>query len=98
MSKDLDTTQSNAQLEADGALPPVVLRMVVEVRSDGSRTVARGAIEDIPNGERVQVKIDNFSPLLLGKEITRALIGLPSFAKRAAVRMLLPRTTGSKND
>lgn len=98
MSKDLETTESDAQLEAEGALPPVVLRMVVEVRSDGSRTVARGAVEDIATGERVQVKIDNFSPLLLGKEITRALISLPSLAKRAAVRMLLPRMTGSKND
>lgn len=98
MSKDLETTQSDAQLEAEAALPPVVLRMVIEVRSDGSRTVARGAIEDIPSGERVQVKIDNFSPLLLGKEITRALIGLPSLAKRTAARMLLPRLMGSKND
>ena len=32
--------------------PPVVARLVVEIRSDGSRTIARGALEDGQLGER----------------------------------------------
>lgn len=88
---ELERAPAEAPLEAEAELPPVVLRMVIEIRSDGTRTIARGAIEDQRLGERVQIKIDNFSPLLLGKEITRALLSVPSIAKRAARTMLLPR-------
>lgn len=91
VKNELERTAEEASLEAEAGLPPVVLRMVVEVRSDGTRTIARGALEDQRMGERVQIKIDNFSPLLLGKEITRALLSVPSFAKRAARTMLLSR-------
>lgn len=88
---ELERVAADAVSNAEPELPPIVLRMVIEVRSDGTRTIARGAIEDQRAGERVQIKIDNFSPLVLGREITRALLSVPSIAKRAARTMLLPR-------
>jgi hypothetical protein len=44
-----------AATDLDAQLP-VVARLVVEVRSDGSRTVARGLIEDLGSGERTVIE------------------------------------------
>jgi hypothetical protein len=32
--------------------PPVIARLVAEIRSDGSRTIERGTLEDVPNYHR----------------------------------------------
>ncbi len=69
--------------------PPVVARLVVEIRSDGSRTVARGAIEDTSTGQRVAIEARGTSPLQLAAALARSMIRLPSFARTAA-RALLP--------
>ena len=53
--------------------PPVVARLVVEIRSDGSRTVARGALEDAQRGERVTVEARGDSPFQLAIALARAL-------------------------
>jgi nifR3 family TIM-barrel protein len=45
--------------------PPVVARLIVEIRSDGTRTIARGAIEDALTGERATVEAHGGSPLQL---------------------------------
>ena len=71
-------------------LPPIVARMVVEIRSDGTRTIARGAIEDRLTGEKVALRADAKNPVALLGELTKALLQTPSFAKEA-VRSLLPR-------
>ena len=42
--------------------PPVVARLVVEIRSDGTRTVARGAIEDRTVGQTTAVQIEAGTP------------------------------------
>jgi hypothetical protein len=69
--------------------PPVIARLVVEIRSDGSRTIARGAMEDAQRGERVTVEARGDSPLQLAIALARALTQLPRLGARSAVRGLL---------
>jgi hypothetical protein len=57
--------------------PPVVARLVVEIRSDGSRTIARGALEDAQRGERVGIEARGDSPIQLAIALARALTKLP---------------------
>lgn len=72
----------------DEALP-VVARMVIEIRSDGARTVARGALEDVGRGERVGIDVRGGSPVELAGMLLRALVAAP-------VRSVLARMTGPK--
>jgi hypothetical protein len=69
--------------------PPVVARLIVEIRSDGSRTIARGAMEDAQRGERVTVEARGDSPIQLAIALARALTQLPRLSARSAVRGLL---------
>jgi hypothetical protein len=62
--------------------PPVVARLMIEIRSDGSRTVARGALEDVATGQKVAVVADGKSPLDLVRSLSSSLLGLPSFVSR----------------
>lgn len=68
--------------------PPVVARLVVEIRSDGSRTIARGAVEDIASGQRTMVEARGDSPLQLAIALGRALTQLPRLGARSALRSL----------
>jgi hypothetical protein len=70
---------------------PVVARLVVEIRSDGSRTVARGAIEDTALGQRVAVEARGGSPLALAVALARSFASVPRLSAKAAVRGLLGR-------
>src|SRR5690606_15350192 len=79
---------AKAKLPEEATLPPVVARMVVEIRSDGSRTVARGALEDLASGERVALQADASTPLMLASQLAKSLFRTPVFAKQA-VRALL---------
>lgn len=66
--------------DAPGALreePPVVARLVVEIRSDGTRTIARGALEDAQHGEKVAIEARGDSPLQLAIALARSLTQLP---------------------
>jgi hypothetical protein len=69
--------------------PPVVARLVVEIRSDGSRTIARGALEDAQRGERVAIEARGDSPMALAIALARSLSQLPRLTARSAVRGLL---------
>jgi hypothetical protein len=71
--------------------PPVVARLVVEIRSDGSRTIARGALEDTQHGQRTAIEARGDSPIQLAIALARSLAQLPRLAARQAVRGLLPR-------
>jgi hypothetical protein len=71
--------------------PPVVARLVVEIRSDGSRTIARGAVEDTVSGQRTQVEAQGTTPLQLALALARSLTQLPRLSARSAVRGLLGR-------
>lgn len=78
-----------ADLDVPGDLPPVVARMVIEIRSDGSRTIARGAVEDRVNDQTVAIEADGRSPWELSRKLLGALVSLPSLARTAA-RALAP--------
>lgn len=67
---------------------PVVARMVVEIRSDGTRTIARGALDDRVSGQRVAVELVPGSPWDMAKSIAKLLMATPS-AARSAVRSAL---------
>jgi hypothetical protein len=67
---------------------PVVARLVVEIRSDGRHTVARGLAEDA-SGERVQVEAEGSTPLQLAFALMRALSQVPALA-RGFAKGLLP--------
>lgn len=69
--------------------PPVVARLVVEIRSDGSRTIARGAIEDAQRGERVAIEARGDSPIQLAIALARSLTQIPRMAARSTIRGLL---------
>ncbi len=69
--------------------PPVITRLVVEIRSDGSRTIARGAVEDVASGQRTTVEAHGDSPLQLAMALARALTQLPRLGARSAIRGLL---------
>jgi hypothetical protein len=71
--------------------PPVVARLIVEIRSDGSRTIARGAIEDVASGHRTAIEARGDSPIQLAIALARSLSQLPRLATRSAVRGLLGR-------
>jgi hypothetical protein len=75
--------------------PPVVARLVVEIRSDGSRTIARGALEDVALGQRVAVEAEGSTPLALAASLAKALFAAPSLA-RGALRALLPSRAGRR--
>lgn len=79
-------------LETEADLPPVVARMVVEIRSDGRRTVARGALEDLQTGEKVALQANAQNPIALAQELTKALLKTPvlagTLAKQAVLDML----------
>jgi len=69
--------------------PPVVARLVVEIRSDGSHTIARGAAEDMSTGERVSIEAEGATPLGLALSLLKSALELPALARTFA-RGLLP--------
>ena len=69
--------------------PPVVARFVIEIRSDGSRTIARGAMEDVASGQRTAVEARGDSPIQLALALARELTRLPRLGARSAIRGLL---------
>ena len=71
--------------------PPVVARMIVEIRSDGSRTIARGAVEDVQTGVRTTIEARGDSPIQLAIALARSLTQLPRLTARSAIRGLLGR-------
>jgi hypothetical protein len=65
---------------------PVVARLVVELRSDGVRTVARGAMVDAESGEKVGVEIRAGSVLELAGSLAKSLMSLPLMLFKARRR------------
>ena len=70
---------------------PVVARLIVEVRSDGSRTIARGGLEDVASGQRVTIDARGDSPAQLALALARSIFRLPPLAAKLSVRGLLGR-------
>lgn len=94
MTAPIEKPAQDRALEAEADLPPVVARLVVEIRSDGTRTIARGALEDRNTGQRVDLRADAATPVILARELTKVLLESPVLngTKRAGelVLNLLP--------
>jgi hypothetical protein len=71
--------------------PPVIARMIVEIRSDGTRTVARGALEDVVTGERVSIDASGGSPIQLAASLASNLLSTPFSLGRAAGALMKNR-------
>jgi hypothetical protein len=91
----MDPTKPLATAERDDLSgrpdePPVVARLMVEIRSDGTYTIARGAMEDALSGQKVAVEATGTTPLALALSLAKSLTGVPWLA-RQAFRALLRR-------
>jgi hypothetical protein len=75
-------------IEERGPEPPVVARLVVEIRSDGSRTVARGAMEDLATGQRVAIEAKGTTPLALALELAKSMFNTRAIMGSVARRFL----------
>lgn len=62
--------------------PPVVARLMVEIRSDGSRTVARGALGDEETGQRVAIEAKGSSPLEVAASLAKTVLRAPALARQ----------------
>lgn len=80
----LSKRDAQEALAPEADLPPVVARMVVEIRSDGTRTIARGALEDLKSGERISLEANAATPLALARELSKALLKTPALASSMA--------------
>jgi len=69
--------------------------MVVEIRSDGSRTIARGALEDVASGESVGIEARGTTPMALAASLAKSMFSAPVLA-RHAVRALIQNRLGKK--
>jgi hypothetical protein len=83
--------ESGEVVDASAAEPPIVARLVVEIRSDGSRTIARGAMEDAISGEKVAIEARGSTPLSLALGLARSMMRGKAFA-RSAAKAFLPRS------
>ena len=57
--------------------PPVVARLIVEIRSDGTRTIARGALQDASIGQEVAIQAEGTTPLALAASLIGSLLRAP---------------------
>jgi len=71
--------------------PPVVARLIVEIRSDGTRTVARGALEDVLGGERVAIVARGTTPMALAASLAKSLFQAPMLARHTVKALLQGR-------
>ncbi len=93
MGDELIGRQDRNELATDDELP-VVARLVVEIRSDGTRTVARGALEDTVSGQRVAVAARGTTPLGLATALARSMFSVPTLAKRGLRTVLESKLLG----
>lgn len=90
--------QDAGQVPAAYDEPPVVARMIVEIRSDGTRTVARGALEDIVSGERVKIEAAGGSPMQLAASLASNLLSTPFMIGRATSALVRNRLGRGKRE
>jgi hypothetical protein len=86
------TTSSRAIAEEEEL--PVVARIMVEVRSDGRRTIARGAMEDAATGTKASIEAVGSTPLELALALAKSMLHVPALARQGVkerLRRLLPK-------
>lgn len=74
--------------------PPVVARMIVEIRSDGTRTLARGALEDVQTGERTTLEASGGSPTQLAASLASSLMKTPLMLSKTVGALVRARLRG----
>jgi hypothetical protein len=82
---------STAEVATPPAEPPVVARLVVEIRSDGTRTIARGAMEDVMTGQSVAIEAKGTTPMALALELAKTMFRGRGLAAAVARRLLPSR-------
>ncbi len=97
--KDVAIVESAARGEtslAERQEPPVVARLVVEIRSDGTRTIARGALQDATLGQEVAIRAEGATPLALAASLMRSMLRAPLLGRAfgGALRALTSRREG----
>ncbi len=90
MTDELEKKPAEALKEKE-AEPPVVARLVIEIRSDGTRTIARGMAEDVSLGQQVRVEAEGATPLQLALSLVRSLKDVPVLARNFAKAFLPAR-------
>jgi hypothetical protein len=72
--------------------PPVVARIVVEVRTDGSSTIARGMLRDFISSETHAIEARGSTPAALAVSLATKLLELPAFGRalRSTLKPLVP--------
>jgi hypothetical protein len=76
--RDALTRRNSGDLGPAGDEPPVVAQLMIEIRSDGSRTIARGALNDLRNGESAQIHAEGRTPGDLMLSLASSLLALPA--------------------
>jgi hypothetical protein len=89
----VDTSASRPLAEPEPE-PPIVARLVIEIRSDGRRTIARGAAEDRLLDQKVAVQAEGTTPLALAMSLAKSLVSVPSLAKTIFAGMLTGKKKG----
>jgi hypothetical protein len=102
MTRERSDADGLAQLDRDELAetsdePPVVARMVVEIRSNGLRTIARGAMEDAQTGQKVAVVAEGTTPIALATSLAKSMFSAPMMAGHA-VKALLRAKLGRKRE
>ena len=78
--------RSSTQVGTPNEEPPVVAQLMIEIRSDGSRTIARGALNDLRSGESAQVHAEGKTPRDLMLSLAGSLLALPASLSQAIFR------------
>jgi hypothetical protein len=76
----------STQVGAPADEPPVVAQLMIEIRSDGSRTIARGALNDLRSGESAQVHAEGKTPRDLMLSLAGSLLALPASLSQSIFR------------
>jgi hypothetical protein len=72
----LDTRGEKAEVDTRPE-PPVVAQLMIEIRSDGSHTIARGALHDLRSKESAHVHAEGQTPAQLVASLLGSLLSLP---------------------
>ena len=83
------TTAKSGQVPVAHNEPPVVAQLMIEIRSDGSRTIARGAMHDLRANESAHVHAEGDTPAQLIASLLQSLLSLPS----GVLQRLKPKPT-----
>lgn len=90
-SESLVGTKHRDEMETLTGEPPVVARLMIEIRSDGARTIARGALKDELSGEQVSLEAKGSTPIQLAAQLAKSLLTTPLAAGQLARAMISAR-------